>query len=124
MNKKKILFGVSSIILIFIFINGIRSVEEFTDKIPLKTCLDYAYKLEFEESELPVTVTYYTIETGEEIFFKTEIIETTKFTTDLHCGHEYKAVYQLSSGEFTDYFTIPKTNPLIFKTTKISMTNG
>ena len=123
MNKKKVIFGIAIVLLTFICINGIRSVEEFTEKIPLKKCLDYAYKLEFEKSELPVTVTYYTIETGTEEFFKSETITTSKFTTDLHCGHDYKAVYQLGSGEFTDYFTIPDTNPIIFKTTRISV-NG
>src|SRR3990167_9612866 len=121
--KKKILWTIAIVLGLFVLVNGITSVEEFTQKVPLSKCIDYQYFMEFPEEALPVNLAIYTLEPdGTEEVFKTDYATTAHFDTILHCGHDYKIVYEFNGYEkFIDYVSIPEVNPLIRKTTKIEV---
>lgn len=119
-TRKTIIIGTILLIVLFILANGITSAKELTEKVPLSRCADYDYLMEFDESALPVELTFYTIDGGTEEYFKVDTAREKLSETILHCGHNYKVVYTFKDGKsFIDYFSIPGLNPLVRKTTRI-----
>ena len=119
--KHKVLWIIGGIYLALVLINSIHSVSDIKQTIPLLKCMDYDYRMEFEEDQLPVIIEFYTTDNGEE-FFKREIANEVIESTHLHCGHNYKVIYTFKDYEpFIDYISIPEVNPVIYKTTKISV---
>jgi len=121
MKNKKIIWVVG-IILALILLNATNSLSNIKQNIPLIRCFDYDYIIEFKESDLPVRITFYILEDGKEELFKEDIANEQIKSTLLHCGHDYKAVYEFDGYEkFTDYVSIPEYNPVIKKTTRIEL---
>lgn len=120
--KHKIAYTILGITLGLIFLNHVHNLNDVKQNIPLIRCQDYNYQIEFDESELPVEINFYIIEDGKEKFFKKEIANEKFESTLLHCGHDYKAVYEFENYKpFVDYISIPEVNPVIQKVTKISV---
>ena len=120
--KHKMIYIILGIILGLIFLNHVNTLGDIKQNIPLIKCLDYNYQIEFDEEELPVEIKFYILDDGKEEFFKKEIANEKFKSTLLHCGHDYKVVYSFDNYRpFIDYVSIPENNPVIQKTTKISL---
>jgi len=115
---KNILAWAIIAIIPLLMINGITSlsIQEIPNNIPMMNCMDYDFHANFMNGELPVEMKFYTIENGEEEFFKRDISKERFKSTLLHCGHDYNAIYTFADGKVvTDSFIIPEYNPLIDK---------
>ena len=120
--KHKTYLIIGGILIGILILNNVHSIDDLKQQIPLLGCLDYDYQMEFNEDELPVEIEFYILENGNEEYFKREIVNDRFESTLLHCGHDYKVIYTFNNYEpFIDYISIPESNPVIRKVTKISI---
>lgn len=100
------IWAVLLIILVVVVIGQVTN-KGMVSNVILMGCEDYTYNMEFNTA--PVNMIFYTTDNGVPEIFKTDYTIENKFSTILHCGHKYKAVYSAEGyKDYTEEFEVGK----------------